>query len=122
VKSNPRQICFAISRLPLSLNELLRMHWRFRHRMQKMFDQLVHIQWLAHGKMVFTEPVRLVYVLSFTSAQRRDLDNYIGGTKLITDALKRTFLFRDDAEYIKSIEVRFTKGTEGTAIFIQEVV
>jgi len=119
--SKPKQIYFSLRRLPPSLNELLRMHWTSRSKLQKIFDDIIGKEWIAQGKPVFLNPVKLIYVLSFTTPQHRDLDNYIGGTKPITDALKRTFLFRDDAEFITSIEVRFIKGKEGTVIFIEEV-
>ncbi len=121
MNDKPKQIYFSLRRLPPSLNEMLRMHWTKRARLQKIFDDIIAKEWLALQRFVFVKPVRLVYVLSFTAALRRDLDNYIGGTKLMTDALKRTFLFRDDSEWITSIEVRFTKGQEGTVIFIEEV-
>lgn len=114
------EISFALTRLPPSLNELLNRHWIRRHELQKAFDQQVSTEWLRKGRFVFMKPVRLIYVLSFPSNRTRDLDNYIGGTKLITDALKKTFLFRDDSEWIKSVEVRFIRGKEATVVFILE--
>ena len=116
----PNEIHFTLTRLPPSLNELLHKHWTHRHQLQGAFDYQVGAWWVRMGRFVFTKPVNLVYVLSFPAKRVRDLDNYIGGTKLITDSLKKTFLFRDDSEWIKSIEVRFIKGTEGTAVFIKE--
>lgn len=112
------EISFTLTRLPPSLNDLLDRHWIYRHQLKKAFDDQVKIEWLKQMRFVFTDPVRLVYVLSFPSNRTRDLDNYIGGTKLITDSLKKTFLFRDDSEWIRSIEVRFINGKEGTAVFI----
>jgi Holliday junction resolvase RusA-like endonuclease len=111
---------FALTRLPPSLNEILNRHWIHRHQLQQAFDDQVGAQWLIHNKFVFMKPVKLTYVLSFPQKRLRDIDNYIGGTKLITDSLKKTFLFRDDSEWIKSIEVRFIKGKEGTVVFIEE--
>ena len=114
-------INFAITRLPPSLNEMLHMHWTKRQRLQKAFDDQVSAEWLQRGRIAFIRPVRLLYVLSFPEKRSRDVDNYIGGTKLITDALKKTFLFRDDSEWITEIKVKFTKGKEGTVVFIEEV-
>jgi Holliday junction resolvase RusA-like endonuclease len=116
------EINFILTRLPPSLNELLHKHWIHRHRLQEAFDAQVSVEWLKLGRVVFMLPVRLIYVLSFPARRVRDIDNYIGGTKLITDSLKKTFLFRDDSEWIKSIEVRFIKGKEGTAVFIKEAI
>jgi Holliday junction resolvase RusA-like endonuclease len=112
---------FTLTRLPPSLNVMLNRHWIHRHQLQKAFDDQVGIEWLKKGRLVFMNPVSLVYVLSFPERRVRDIDNYIGGTKLITDSLKKTFLFRDDSEWIKSIEVRFIQGKEGTVVFIKKV-
>jgi len=121
--TEPKQIYFSLRRLPPSLNELLSSHWRKRYDLKKIYDEIIGVEWLRLNKLVFTKPVKLIYVLSFSGQRRqRDLDNYIGGTKLMTDALKRTFLFRDDSEWITSIEVKFTRGNEGTVIFIKEDV
>jgi Holliday junction resolvase RusA-like endonuclease len=76
---------------------------------------------MARRKFLFMNPVKICYVLSFNSARPRDLDNYIGGTKYITDALKKTFFIRDDAAWVKSIEVQFVNGKEQTQITITEV-
>jgi Holliday junction resolvase RusA-like endonuclease len=114
------EVSFTITRLPPSLNKLLSKHWINRYQLQKAFDDQVWTAWQGLNRYVFMCPVKLVYVLSFPEKRIRDIDNYIGGTKLITDSLKKTFLFRDDSEWIKSIEVRFIKGKEGTAVFIRE--
>jgi Holliday junction resolvase RusA-like endonuclease len=113
-------INFTLTRLPPSLNEMLHMHWSKRCSLQKIFDDQVFAEWLRCGRAVFLYPVRLLYVLSFPTKRLRDVDNYIGGTKLITDALKKTFLFRDDADWIKEIQVQFTRGDEETVVFIIE--
>jgi len=116
---NATKVVFYVPRMPLSLNTLLRMHWRRRAQEQKIWDNVIGAHWLAHHKAIFTEPVILRYVLAFPSNRKRDLDNYIGGTKYVTDALKKTFLFRDDAEWIKRIELEFQPGEEGLKIAIE---
>lgn len=122
-KEKTRRIFIQINRLPPSLNVLIRMHWRARGELQKAFDAQVFAAWIKARKIVFTVPVNLVYVLGFTAQHRRDIDNYIGGTKLITDSLKRTFLFRDDSEWVKSIQVRFIKNDiEETVVMIEEAL
>lgn len=96
------------------------MHWIHRHTLQNAFNEQVGVEWLKRGRFVFMKPVNLIYILSFPKPRVRDIDNYIGGTKLITDSLKKTFLFRDDSEWIKSIEVKFITGKERTVVFIRE--
>jgi len=115
-------INFALTRLPPSLNQMLHVHWTKRYSLQKAFDDQVSAEWLQRGRVAFVRPVKLLYVLSFPEKRMRDVDNYIGGTKLITDALKKTFLFRDDSEWITEIRVKFTKGKEGTVVFIEESI
>jgi len=122
-KKEPIRVFIELNRLPPSLNVLIRMHWRARGELQKAFDAQVLAAWIKARKFVFTVPVNLIYMLGFTAKHRRDIDNYIGGTKLITDALKRTFLFRDDSEWVKSIQVRFIKsGIEETVVLIEEAL
>ncbi len=121
---DPKQryrVRFKVGRLPPSLNTMLRTHWQARAREQKEWDELIGGYWLSFKRFVFTHPVELSFVLSFARARKRDRDNYIGGTKYIIDALKRTFFFRDDAEWIRKIEVTFAdagKRLEGTEIII----
>jgi Holliday junction resolvase RusA-like endonuclease len=121
-QKEPARIFIQLNRLPPSLNDYLTMHWRERHTMKKLFEELVHYEWLRQKKFVFTCPVKLVYLLSFPDKQKRyrDKDNYVGGTKPITDALKNTFIFRDDSEWLIDIQVRFKVGTESTIIMIEE--
>ena len=112
---------FNVDCVPPSLNKMLRMHWVDRKREQDGWDLRVWCCWQKLGKHVFLKPVKVIYTMKFPERRQRDLDNYIGGTKFITDALKRTFLTRDDAEWIKSIEVRFQTGESATVIQIEEV-
>jgi len=110
-----------IDRLPPSLNTILRMHWTARRKLQKAFDNQVLNSWICLHKFVFINPVRITYSLYFPTPRVRDFDNYQGGTKFITDALKKTFLFRDDSEWIKNISVNFLQGRQQTRIVIEEV-
>lgn len=110
-----------IPRTPPSLNEILGKHWSKKYRLQKIFDRHVHVEWLRSGKFVFQKPVRVSYTIYLPDTRERDIDNYIGGTKLITDALKRTFITRDDSEWLQEISVRFLKGNEQTVCVIDEV-
>lgn len=121
-KKQINQISFIIPRVPPSLNTMLRTHWKLRYAEQYKWDQHAIAQWLARQKFIFLKPVRITYILSFRSNRTRDLDNYIGGTKYLTDSLKKTFLFRDDSAWVKGISVQFEIGEkEQTTVMITEV-
>jgi len=104
---------FSVWRLPPSLNVMFRQHWSVRHREQEAWDKIIYLEWLRNGRVVFDVPVKIKYRLFFRHRRGRDYDNYVGGTKYITDALKRTFITRDDAEWVKGIEVFFAEDREG---------
>jgi len=114
------EISFAIQRTPPSLNLMLRQHWAQRRETQKTWDNWIKYYWIANNKKVFMVPVELFYTLVFPKGVIRDVDNYIGGTKFITDALKKTFLPRDDSEWVKNVSISFRKGPEMTVIKIKE--
>ncbi|MDI6729838.1 MAG: RusA family crossover junction endodeoxyribonuclease [Thermodesulfovibrionales bacterium] len=88
--------------------------------MQQKFDYYIKVEWGRLRQRVFMKPVRLTFIIICPEKRVRDLDNYIGGTKMLIDALKKTFIFRDDAEWVTEIKVQFAKGTEGTEILIEE--
>jgi Holliday junction resolvase RusA-like endonuclease len=112
---------FSIPRTPPSLNVMLRQNWNDRGQDQKNWDEQVFVQWLMCGKLMFLNPVKISYVLYFPNEIRRDLDNYLGGTKYITDALKRTFFTRDDYKWLQDINISFRYGKEKTVVCIEEV-
>lgn len=114
-------VCLKIPRTPPSLNVMLRSHWRKRSVEQSMWDSHVFAEWMKSGKFVFVRPVRIKYTIQLPATQKRDIDNYIGGTKFITDAIKRTFLTRDDSEWLQEISVKFSKGPEQTNVIIEEL-
>ena len=117
----PARIDFVIPRPVPSLNTMLRTHYRERSQEQSVWDWHVFAAWQNRRKYVFVNPVRIVYTLSFRSNRKRDLDNYIGGTKYVTDAIRRSFLTRDDAEWLREISVRFAQGPDQTKVDIQEM-
>lgn len=114
-------VVLKIPRIPPSLNVMLRTHWRLRSVEQSIWDSFIHSEWTRSNKFVFSNPVKVIYTISHLKSRKRDIDNYIGGTKFITDALKRSFLTRDDAEWLTEISVRFAHGPEQTEINIAEV-
>lgn len=113
-----KTITFRVEDIPPSLNTVLRMHWRDRKALQEFWDYLIISYWNNLGKPVFIEPVRLNYILEFEFKRGRDYDNYLGGTKFVTDALKRAFFFRDDSEWLRGINVEFARGKNETIISI----
>lgn len=110
-----------IARTPHSLNKVLRLNWRVRNEYQHMIDSLIHAMWLKEGRPIFLNPVKVRYVLYFPVDRSRDYDNYLGGAKYFTDALKRTFFLRDDQKFLKKVDVDFAVGPEKTTILIEEV-
>ena len=103
------------------MNVMLRMHWTSRAAIQKIWDDWVIVQWYKYDRIMFNKPVRLLYVLHFQKIGVKDLDNYLGGSKFITDALKKTFLVRDDYFWLRSISMDFRKGKESTVVSIEEL-
>lgn len=112
---------FKIDKLPPSLNTMLRTTWKAREEEQNVWDMLVLAEWLDKNKVIFLKPVRVKYTLFFATKRLRDFDNYLGGTKYTTDALKRTFLLRDDSQWIRKIDVEFMQGNPKTIIEISEI-
>ena len=112
---------FTLQAVPPSLNVMLRMHWVKRRKEQEKWDLLVKVEWLNRRKFVFQKPVEILYTITFKDVRTRDLDNYIGGTKYITDALKRTFITQDSAEWLRRISVEFKTGKPKTQVSITEI-
>lgn len=100
-----------IPELPKSLNELLGMnHWA-RNSYKKETSEL--IGWLCKGLKPIIKPVKIHYKLTFDKKRKRDLDNYIGGTKYFNDALKDAGIIPDDnSEIITQISIEFVQGTK----------
>ncbi len=121
-KPSRLSVDFFISELPLSMNVILRTHWTKLRREQEYWNLAVGQKWNLLGRRVFTTPVRVKYALQFkpSARRKRDYDNYLAGTKYVTDALKRTFLFRDDSDWLKEVALSFSEGEPGTHVYIEE--
>lgn len=116
-----KKVTLKFDRLPPSINSMLREHWAFRAEIASIWNQWCMYYWAQAGRMVFLNPVRIHYVLTFRTQRLRDIDNYVGGTKYINDALKRTFILRDDYKKLKGITVEFRTGDkESTVLTIEE--
>jgi len=116
-----KQVEFTLQAVPPSLNVMLRTYWIKRRKEQEKWDLLVKVEWLNRRKFVFLKPVEILYIITFKKPRLRDLDNYIGGTKYITDALKRTFITQDDADWLRRISVEFRIGKPQTRVRITEI-
>lgn len=119
----PKRVQFSIPKLPMSLNRMLTTHWSYLHREKAQWDLHILSYWLAYQKFIFLKPVRITYTLGFCSNRTRDYDNYLGGTKYITDSIRKTFITRDDALWLTEIGIRFEKveGRPRTKVLIEEV-
>ena len=117
------QIRFFIPKKVMSLNAVLKMHWIKRSTIKQSWGEWIFKAWMEHKRYVFTKPVKVVYIISEPIKRIRDKDNYIGGAKeILTDYLKKTFFTRDDAEWLKSIDVGFIKGPTGVHVVIEDTV
>ena len=118
-----KAVTLIIKKTPPSLNDTKDWHWTKRQEEQAAWDLLIHKLWVQGDKFSFKKPVKIRYILRFETKQARDVDNYIGGTKLINDSLKRSFLTRDDAEWVREVSVVFDKelGSPRTQVEIEEV-
>ncbi|MEI8350074.1 MAG: hypothetical protein WCI77_07960 [Candidatus Omnitrophota bacterium] len=115
------QISFFIDVSPSSLNTTQCQHWTARYKDRNRWRELIFEHWMLNKRYVFTKPVKVLYILSFPDRRQRDKDNYIGGMKNITDALKKTFITRDDASWLRNVDVAFIKGPQGLRVLIDEV-
>lgn len=106
-----KNCCITIKRrLPPSLNTYLTMHWRKRQELKTTWEELIRTEWVRMRRPKFTGPVELYYWLEFDTYRHRDFDNYVGGTKPLTDALKGTFIVDDSAKHVRSVTVHFVQG------------
>jgi len=116
------QISFFIPKKAKSLNTLMRQHWTERSKEKQAWGEHIFSEWMKYHRFVFIKPVKVLYLISNPTKCLRDKDNFIGGAKeLITDYLKKTFITRDDAEWLQNIDVEFVKGNEGVRVIIEEV-
>ena len=109
----------------LSLNELLRMHPYARTRLKKFYrgyiEGAVHDMKMEINKLEKPKK-RKVEIRSFR-VRVLDLDNLIGGAKLLTDSLKELGLIWDDSpDYIDLSVTQFRDKYDcRTEIFIDEI-
>ena len=67
----------------------------------------------------FTVPVEIRYTFFFRSTTRRDLDNYIGGAKIITDALKGIAFDDDNSARVSFRDTTIFTGADEDGIEIK---
>ncbi len=119
VDHDGKLVAFFVGKQIMSLNR--KMHWHQRYEQQQDWNDLVRRQWEAHDRHMFFRPVKVTYFVVSRVEANRDYDNYIGGSKMVTDALRRTFFTRDDAKFLRPPQVKFVVGDfEGTFIVIEE--
>lgn len=119
--TKPKSVEFTIPKLPLSLNIMLRSHKMKLLQEQNSWNWWLHSQWISHNKLMFQKPVRIKYTIVFKNNRQRDFDNYMGGTKYILDAIRRTFITRDDYLWVRGITIDFETGRDETRVLIEEV-
>ena len=108
-----------------SLNELLNMNRHARTRLKKSY--MAHIEGAVYDMKMTVNKLkrpkrRRLRIWSFRK-RLLDPDNFIGGTKPLTDALKELGLIWDDStKYISLGAEQFIDGYDPrTEIFIEEI-
>jgi len=108
-----------------SLNELLRMHWAEKTRLRKIYE--AHLRGSIYGIGMEIVPAlkgkkRKAIITSYRP-RRIDTDNYIGGLKILIDAMRDVCLIYDDG--VKHFELTADQKTDRekprTEIYIGEV-
>ena len=80
-----------------SLNEMKGKHWSFHHRLRKHWSMLILIA-RVQAQIPPSEPLDKLGVKIIREGRRLlDLDNLVGGTKVVTDSLREQRLIIDDS-------------------------
>ncbi len=110
-----------IPRTFASLNDLLRMHWRHRHRNCQMWQEEI---WMALvGKERPMRPFQKARVSIHRRGRGRGLDpdNLVGAVKPILDALRYARILVDDTPEHVELVVTQSKGLPSTRINIRSL-
>lgn len=98
-----------ILRVPLALNEMLRIGWRHRHRHNQLWNQEVFYALQQAGYMQPRTPYPRARVTIDRGGRREmDPDNLVGTIKPVVDALRYAHVLVDDSS--KHIELVVTQS------------
>jgi hypothetical protein len=98
-----------IPRVPLALNEMLRIGWRHRHRHNKLWNKEVFYALHQAGYMQSRTPYAKARVTIDRGGRREmDFDNLIGTVKPVVDALRYAHVLVDDSP--KHLELIVTQS------------
>lgn len=120
IRAIPFTVEIIIPKLPPSLNEWSRKHWRVRHR--EVTEMTANLQALVAVKKLprFTKAtVQLVYY--FRDGRHRDPDNYV--PKFLLDGLRKAKIISDDNSTVLRLpqpEFRVNRERPRTEVFISE--
>ena len=91
------EVKLVIPRITPSLNKLLVMHWRERHKLMTTWNWEVKVAMReTYEEIKFDHLKRKVKIISYRK-KICDPDNFIGGLKPLIDALISNFLLIDDS-------------------------
>ena len=122
-----------IDEVPVGLNELTRMHWKARRVNLQKWDWLIMV---AKGRKRWVAPEKVRVTIERHSAGTLDHDNFIGGLKLVIDALRLRYSAKgdliggnnlikdDDAKHVEHGEhkqIRCKRGIKKTVIKIERI-
>ncbi|KKN40934.1 hypothetical protein LCGC14_0728170 [marine sediment metagenome] len=122
-----------IDEIPAGLNKLTRMHWSARMKLLHRWDWLIIA---AKGRKRWAPSEKAKVTIERHSAGTLDHDNFIGGLKLVIDALRLRYstsgnliggnniIKDDDAAHVEHGEhkqVRCKRGEQKTIIKIERI-
>lgn len=105
MKSEPEILQMNIPDVPPSLNELLRMHWAKKIRLQAKWEGEI---WVAMPKR-FDAAEKMRVRITLYHSRFYDKDNAYGAVKPIVDSLRKLDLIRDDTAEHLELEVEQAK-------------
>ena len=111
-------IVFDIAKVAPGLNTLLRLHWRGRHAMQKIWDKILweeRVQIPARQWPIEHAAIRITR----HSLHTLDHDNLNGSAKIVLDALKHANIIADDSPAHIDLKITQCRGKPRTLIHIE---
>lgn len=118
-----KEVKLVIPRLTPSLNKLLQMHWRERHKLLLSWNwEVMAAMRRVYEEITFDHPKRKVKIVSYRK-RICDTDNYIGGLKPLVDSLISNHLLVDDSDKFMVLDASQERDLKNqrTEVIITEI-
>jgi Holliday junction resolvase RusA-like endonuclease len=104
-RAGQRVISITIPRVPQSINALMRIHWRYRQKHSKLWNDEVFFALHQAGYLQPRTPYAKAKVTIHRAGRRElDPDNLVASIKVVVDALRYAHVLVDDSpKHIKLI-------------------